>query len=45
MGYNYPFKVSINPTSVVGGYPTNPTKGFEMINHDQEPAMKARLKL
>jgi len=38
MRCNCPFKVGINPTNVVGGYPNNLTQGFETVNHDQEPA-------
>jgi len=32
MGSNHSFKVGINSTNVVSGYPTNPIQGFEMSN-------------
>jgi len=34
MGNNFPFKEGIRPTNVVGGYPTNPTQGLEIVNHN-----------
>ena len=32
MGCNHQYKVSLNPTNVMGGYPTNPVQEFEMVN-------------
>jgi len=33
---NYlPLMGRYNPTNAVGGYPTNPVQGFEMVNYDQ----------
>ena len=42
------FKVGINPTNLVGGYPTNPVLGFEVVNmtnsHQAELTLPARLR-
>jgi len=46
MGCNYPLKVGINSTNVVGDYLTNPIQRFEMVNMTRsQPATKAKLKL
>jgi len=36
MGCNCPLKIGINPTNVVGGYPTNPAQGIRNGQNDQE---------